>query len=89
MFFPLSNGLFLGGLFLAGLLTGNVARSRNDPAYKQRIEEAKARLAEQAKEGPVQPDDAPWPAEQVAALAGQDGEEEAPGTPLGGKHKET
>ncbi len=68
MFLPLSNLALWGGIFFVGLFTGKVALNRNDPAYAQKIEEAKARLAEQAKEGPVQPDDKPWPAEQVAAL---------------------
>jgi hypothetical protein len=75
--FPLSNALWLSGMFVVGLLTGQAALNRNDPSYKQRIEEAKARLKEQAKEGPAQPDDEPWPADQVAAVVAQEEEHEA------------
>jgi hypothetical protein len=64
-----SNLVLWGGVFVVGLFTGNAALNRNDPAYQAKIQAAKAKLAEQAKEGPVQPDDRPWPQEQVQALA--------------------
>ena len=63
-----SNLVLWSGVFLVGLFTGNAALNRNDPAYQAKIAAAKAKLAEQAKEGPVQPDDRPWPKEQVEAL---------------------
>ena len=64
-----SNLVLWTGVFVVGLFTGNAAMNRNDPSYAAKIEAAKAKLAEQAKEGPVQPDDTPWPKEQLEALA--------------------
>jgi|APGre2960657444_1045066.scaffolds.fasta_scaffold00096_19 hypothetical protein len=66
MLLQLSNLALWGGFFVVGLFSAKQAVNRSDPSYQPRVEEAKARLAEQAREGPVQPDDAPWAVEPQA-----------------------